>query len=162
MTVPRLIFDAARQNGMPVDLANFIVAQARHETNDFTSNVFKSCNNAFGYKYVGQRTAAGECTRAPEGGHYARYNKVEDSVNELVGWIRRRQADKIFPSSLATIDTAEKYSQVLKLAGYYGDPVTVYTNGLKKFKVSYGVPIAFGAVAILLTALLLYRQSKRK
>lgn len=160
MDTAKLIFDAARSNGMPVNLANFIVAQARHETADFTSLVFRNCNNAFGYKFVGQAGAAG-CSNAPEGGQYAKYGDIADSVKELTGWIRRRQNAGIFPANLVSIDTAAKYAQLLKLGGYYGDPAEVYANGLRRFAVNYGVPIAAGGLALVLVAWLFYKLTKK-
>jgi len=160
MDTAREIFDAARANGMPVNLANFIVAQSRHETADFTSSVFRNCNNAFGYKYIGQANATG-CLAAPDGGQFARYANLAASVTELTGWIRRRQNEKIFPANLDSINTADKYAQLLKLAGYYGDPVAIYANGLRRFAVNYGVPIAAGGLALVLIAWLFYRINKK-
>lgn len=160
MDLGKTIFDTARLDGIPVNLANFIVAQARHETADFTSTTFKSCNNAFGYKYVGQSGAVA-CDAIPGGNIYAGYNSVQDSVHELTAWIRRRQKEGAFPQDLATITTAEKYASLLKGAGYYGDTVTAYTNGLVRFAANYGAAIAFGGVFIAaIVFYLLYRKNQ--
>jgi len=161
MDYGKVIFDTARGDGMPALLANFIAAQSRHETNDFRSNVFLACNNAVGYKYVGQALPAKRCTNAPEGGSYASYPSIVDSIHELTAWIRRRQREGEFPADLRSITTPEKYSQLLKDAGYYGDPVSIYANGLRRFATDYGAPIAFGTVAIIGFALLLYSRHKK-
>lgn len=161
MAFAQTIFDVARANGVPVVLANLIVAQARHETADFTSNVFKSCNNAFGYKYAGQPLPVRPCVNSPEGNSYASYPDLADSVRELVAWIKRRQEENKFPANLSEITTAEKYAQLLKDAGFYGDPVTVYTSGLKKFAVNYGPAIGFGTLAIIGFAIFLYSRHKQ-
>lgn len=143
----RFIYGQARAGGLPSALSNLVVAQARHETADFTSNVFRNCKNFFGYKYVGQSGAA-SCTQAPEGGSYAIYPELAGSVNELIAWIRRRQNDGTFPKDLSTITTAAQYAQLLKGAGYYGDPVAVYAAGLRRFAVNYGAVISFGGVLV--------------
>ena len=45
------IFYAAKQTGLTDDQARIIVAQAQHETLNFTSGVFIDDNNCFGLKY---------------------------------------------------------------------------------------------------------------
>lgn len=117
-------------DGLPEALAVLIVAQAAHETNGFTSNVFLTCKNAFGYKWVGQSTAAGPCLSSPELDSYAGYATLEDSVHEITAWIRRRAASGAFPADLSSIATPDYYAQLLKSAGYYGDTVENYTQGL--------------------------------
>ncbi len=160
MDTARLVFDTARLDGMPSALANFIVAQARHETADFTSRVFKDCNNLFGYKHVGQDLSIRPCLSAPEGGYYASYRSISDSVHELTAWIKRRQAENKFPGDLSGITTATQYAQYLKAGGFYGDTVTNYTNGLVRFAVNFGGYASFaGLLVISLTFLYLnYRK----
>jgi uncharacterized FlgJ-related protein len=159
MDIAKLIYDTARLDGMPSNLANFIAAQARHETGDFTSAVFRTCKNAFGYKYVGQSGAIA-CSVSPEGDTYAGYPSVQDSVYELTGWIRRRQEENKFPQDLRSITTATQYAQLLKGAGFYADTVTNYTNGLIKFAVNYGGAMAFGSLVILAISFLYFHYRK--
>lgn len=130
MTIEQRIYNKALSLGMPQFVATCIVLQAAHETAGFTSNVFVSCNNLNGYKYVGQSTAAGACLKSPEGDYYAKYNTIEDSVNEQVQWIKRRQKDGKFPADLNTITSLDQYAQLLKNSGWYGDTVANYTAGL--------------------------------
>jgi len=124
------IYAKAYADGMPALLASFIVYQAAHETANFSSNVFLSCNNINGYKWIGQSTAAGPCLRSPEGDYYAKYNSIEDSVHEQTLWIRRRQAEGKFPANLNDITSIEQYAQLLKNCDWYGDTVAHYTAGL--------------------------------
>jgi len=124
------VYRVARAAGMPAALSALIVAQARHETADFTSNVFRRCNNAFGYKAV---AGAEKCTLSPENDFYKYYPSLSDSVREVVGWIRRRQQEGRFPADLATVRTPAQYAELLKNSGYYGAPVTEYRAGLTRF-----------------------------
>lgn|SRR5574341_280557 len=154
-----LIFQTVRAAGFPAALSNLIVSMARHETGDYTSNVFKTCNNLFGYKYVGQSTAAGACSVSPEGDRYAMYNSYADSVRELVLWIKRRQSEGVFPADLTTITRADQFAELLKKAGYYGDTVANYASGLKRFLVNYGG--GFGMAGLLIAGLVFFFLYKK-
>lgn len=121
--------------GLPPSLALLLVAQAKHETGNFTSSAYKLGNNAFGYSYVSgakwQLPAPGRI--ADNGLPLAQYANVEDSTKEVVDWIYRRVREGKFPADLATITSAERYASLLKQAGYYGDTLSNYTTGLKRF-----------------------------
>lgn len=157
MNYEQIIYTQLLTDGMPEQLALLIVAQSKHETANYTSSVFKSCNNAFGYKYVGQKLALSACNNAPEGGSYAKYATVGDSAREIAQWIKRRQAEGRFPANLATITTAEQYAGLLKMAGYYGDSVTNYTAGLLNWFKTNITPIAgISGTAIALAAIALF------
>ena len=151
----QLIYDTAIKQGMPPNLARLIVAQAKFESGNFTSPVFKANNNFFGYKYVGQALAS-KGTAAPrsEGDFYAKYARLEDSVKELTDWIKRRVNEGVFPSNLALIKTPGEYAALLKKKGYYGVSVAHYTNGLQRYyraiKGISGVLIAAGIALYLL------------
>lgn len=123
----------AQKMGVPLSVIPMIIAQARNETNDYTSNVFKLLNNAFGYHYVGQKkwaSGSGSSVPAfdaggnPDGGKYAAYTSLENSVGELVDWLYRRQGDGVF--NVADLVTPELYAQGLKDAGYYGESWQLY------------------------------------
>jgi uncharacterized FlgJ-related protein len=154
----RLVYTKARAAGFPVALSNLIVAQAMHESANFTSNVFKACNNAFGYKFVGQSRATA-CSISPEGDAYAKYTSLADSAEEIIDWIKRRQKEGIFPANLAVITTAAEYARLLKKAGYYGAPEALYANALDRHLKSlnvYEVPATGGFKTALLAAGLLF------
>lgn len=134
------IFETFLEEGLPKDLANLMTAQCTHESGNFKSNVFKKNNNLNGYKYVGQKLAT-RGTRAPksEGDYYAKYATVQDSARELAHWIKRRQQEGKFPEDLTTIKSASTYAALLKKAGYYGDTVSNYTAGLKRYLEDFSV-----------------------
>ena len=112
-----------------------LVAQAKHETGNFTSNGFRLGNNAFGYSYV--RGGAWQLPTpgriADNGQPLAQYASVEDSTREVVDWIYRRVREGKFPSDLASITSPDKYALLLKQSGYYGDTLQNYSSGLRRF-----------------------------
>ena len=132
MPADQIIYETATADGMPDPLAVFIVAQARHETGNYSSRFFTVGNNAFGYSYYPgskwQLDKGGPL--ADNGIPIAQYANIQNSVHELTDWIKRRQAQGKFPADLGTITTPEQYAQLLKNAGYYGDTVANYTAGL--------------------------------
>jgi flagellum-specific peptidoglycan hydrolase FlgJ len=107
-------------------LPGFIVAQFDHESDEGTSDVFKRCNNGFGYKWIGQATAKGACTGSPEGDDFAAYNSLEESTKEICGWIKRRQ------SYFKDVQTIDDYAAALKRGGFYGDTLSNYTAALRR------------------------------
>lgn len=133
MSIDQRIRATAKSEGMPANMQALIVAQAKHETGNFTSNAYRNNNNLFGYKYVKNgylQIAAG--ITSSEGNAYAAYASIEDSVRVVCFWIRKRQSEGKFPADLSGL-TAASYAQYLKSAGYYGDTVANYTKGLQKF-----------------------------
>jgi len=58
MKFDQQIFNKAISMGIKPIQAKLIVAQARAETGNYLSPVFKNLNNAFGYKYIGQKKMA--------------------------------------------------------------------------------------------------------
>lgn len=129
--------------GLPLDLAELVVAQARHETADFTSRIFREQNNAFGYSYSGSRYQVGGGAIADNGLQSAIYPTPENSVKEIVDWIYRRRNEGVFPNDLSTITTPQLYANLLKRAGFYGDTVANYTAGLLRYS-GYDEPITAG------------------
>lgn len=120
--------------GLPAPLAALVVAQSKHETGNYTSNAFRTANNAFGYSYVpGGVWQKGAGLIADNGKPVAKYASVEDSAREIVDWIYRRVREGIFPVNLDGITTPEQYGALLKQAGYYGDSLANYVGGLKRW-----------------------------
>lgn len=114
----QLIFSSLVSGGIPQTLAQLVAAQSGHETAGWTSNVYLTDNNAFGYGYNGTS--------------YKVYAAVEDSAADLVGYLNRRVADGSFPP-LDQITTPDQYAALLKQAGYYSDTETNYLNGLENW-----------------------------
>jgi len=121
--------------GLPPNITSLMLAQAKHETGNFSSNLFTKYKNAFGYSYVPGGTAwqVGGGTKADNGVPIAVYKSVADSTREIVDWIYRRVKEGKFPANLDLIKTPDEYGVLLKNAGYYEDTVQNYTAGLKNF-----------------------------
>jgi|GEM_PF-2536177 len=131
MKFDQQIFNKAISMGIKPIQAKLIVAQARAETGNYLSPVFKNLNNAFGYKYIGQKKwPIGKGSAAPgtngDLGNYAYYANIENSTGELVDWLKRREKEKKFV--ISNLDTAEKYATALKNSGYYGATLNHYTK----------------------------------
>lgn len=109
-------------------LASLMVAQAKHETGNFTSSVFKNNNNAFGYKYYkGSLYQIGKGKTSPELDSYGNFNTPEDSAKEVADWLGRRKAD------FEKISTPAEYGHLLKKYKYYGADENLYITALKNF-----------------------------
>lgn len=125
----KIVYETAIEEGLTPLLASFMTSQARHESSVYASAVFKNCNNAFGYKYVGQSLAVA-CSGSPEGDKYAKYNSVQDSAREVARWIKRRSAQ------FENVKTVEEYAVVLEKNGYFGDNLSKYQAALARHLVS--------------------------
>jgi uncharacterized FlgJ-related protein len=135
MSIDKQIYDQGIKRGLTSTVANLLVAQARFESADYTSNVYKKNNNLFGYKFVGQAGATrgseapkSEWPNANTKGYYAKYTSVENSANEVINWLFRRQQEGKFLVNQLT--TAGKYAAGLKAGNYYGSSAAEYGNGL--------------------------------
>jgi len=135
MSIDKQIYDQAIKRGLTPTVANLLIAQARLESADYNSNVFKQNTNAFGYKFVGQSGATrgtvapkSEWPNANTPGYYAKYKTVSDSANEVINWLFRRQQEGKFLVNQLT--TAGKYASGLKAGNYYGSSAADYGNGL--------------------------------
>jgi hypothetical protein len=163
MTNDERIYHTAVTDGMPIILSTVIVAQARHETGNYTSHFFTDGNNCFGYSYyAGSKWQIAAGGTADNGAPIAQYATIENSVHELTDWIKRRQMDGKFPHDLNEINTPEKYARLLKDAGYYGATYASYAAGLVNWLSVIGSKLTTGNTAILLLiialGLLAYRN----
>lgn len=122
MDLATRVYNAAIADGIPGPLALLIVAQSKHESGNYTSPVFASCNNSFGYTTTGSNSCDGH-------GDYKLYNSIEDSTHDVTGWIYRRLNEGNFPA-LATITDPTQYATLLHDNGYYTDSIYNYAKGL--------------------------------
>lgn len=134
----RIYYQAIRgtqlNKGLPPTLASLLIAQAQHETANFTSNLFTRFNNAFGYSFTpDSRYQSGAGTIADNNQPIGIYNNIEDSTKEIIDWIYRRVKDGKFPANLETITTPEQYAALLKNAGYYTDTLSNYAAGVRNY-----------------------------
>lgn len=147
--------------GLPVTLANLVTAQARHESANFTSDLFRDDNNAFGYDYTGNANQLGPSMRSHGGSFYAKYATIENSVDEVVDWIYRRVREGKFPANLEMIQSPNDYATLLKNAGYYEDNVSNYQNGLTRWLTNYGTVTGVSALALLALGWLAWKFFKK-
>lgn len=121
---------AAQDAGFNSSLTNLLVAQAKVETGNFSSAVFNTCNNAYGYIFVGQKNATA-CSRkqgSNDGGaNYAAYNNVYDSATEVCNWIKRNVPNYNSITTTAQYATALKNS---KVGSYFSEPASNYAASL--------------------------------
>lgn len=131
----QLLQGSPNNPGIPEALAELVTAQSQHETGNYTSNVFNTANNAFGYNYSGGQYQTGIF----EG--FATYENYLDSANELIDYLYRRQNDGSFPD-LRTITNPAQYAALLKGAGYYTDNQSTYQNGITNYLSEDGFPVS--------------------
>lgn len=160
MDVANRLYNRFTGGGIPSLLAGYMTAQSAHETGGWTSPIFLECNNCFGYKWIGQSTAAGPCYSHPS---YAAYYTIEQSADELIKWIQRRQRDGSFPQNLNSITSPDQYATLLKNAGYYEDSLSTYANGLRAWlsQLSLTEKVGGGIGILLIGGLLFYAYRKK-
>lgn len=156
------IYNVAKQSGLSDTLARLITAQARLETADYTSNVFKRSNNAFGMKYVPTKYQSGSCGISSEFGvdrsTYGCYSSIENSARDLVAWLMRRQSDGRI--NVNSISTADQYAAALKSNGYYGSSTASYASGLlaKMSKLQIATAATGGLLLLASILFLIYKN----
>ena len=106
-------------------LLKYIVAQAQHETGNFTSTVYLQDHNLFGMKWTngGRGQIATQGIQSPEGDHYAHYANDSESVIDLLKWM----AYTNFPT---TVTDVNQYGTELKNRGYFTAGLTSYVGAL--------------------------------
>lgn len=106
---------------------NWITAQAKHETDNFKSNLYLNYNSLFGMKVPSRRRFDGSIGPiAPDGGRYASYDSKAQSAKDYLNLLRYNR----FPTNIANVET---FVRRLKDDGYYTDSYENYLNGLKRF-----------------------------
>lgn len=118
-----IILEELWKNGVSVDLSYIILAQAKHETWDFTSKIFIENNNVFGLKQAKKRKTT--CTGTNRG--HGTYASIEDCVLDYIYYMENR---KIPFHEIS----ARKYVNLLKKKGYFEDNLERYYNSVKKHK----------------------------
>lgn len=112
------------------NLLPYVVAQAKLESANFTSKVYKADNNMFGMKFVG-REGTTRGLQAPEFDngnptYYAHYVNDAASLRDLLVWFELKK----FPVQVAG---TKEYSEELRKRGYFGTTETaraVYQKNL--------------------------------
>jgi uncharacterized FlgJ-related protein len=158
---------AIKQRFNPI-AAKLIAAQARFESADYTSNVFKRNNNTSGIKFIGQPNAT-QGTLSPEGNYYARFNTVQDGINDKIVRLYNITMKGVTPQQLKDSTSANEFASLLKQRGYYGSSENEYASGLKskllkinvlEFVKNNKIVLIFGVI-LLLTGTFYYFKNKR-
>jgi hypothetical protein len=135
----QVIYDTLRTSyGLPDTISKLITAQSGHETAGWTSNVYQTLNNCFGFGYTG-------------GGNYYAYNSIEDSVSDLVNWLSNNAP------GFQNITDADTYAMALKNGGYYTDTESNYAAGIQNwFNNNLQLAAGIGVAGIVAIGLLLF------
>ena len=169
MTLDQQIYDTAIKNGFNPMAAKLIVAQARFESADYTSNVFKQNNNTSGIKFIGQPNAV-QGTLSPEGNYYAKFNTIQDAINDKIARIYNLTMKGVTPQQLKDSTDAIDFANKLKQRGYFGSSASEYASGLKakllrinvlEFVTKNKVPLTLGIGVILIGAGIYYKFVKK-
>lgn len=169
MTLDQQIYDTAIKNGFNPMAAKLIVAQARFESADYTSNVFKQNNNTSGIKFVGQPNAV-QGTLSPEGNYYAKFNTIQDAINDKIARIYNLTMKGVTPQQLKDSTDAIDFANKLKQRGYFGSSASEYASGLKakllrinvlEFVTKNKIPLTLGIGVILIGAGIYYKFVKK-
>ena len=82
------IYNGAIKGGATPSLAKLLVAQARNESGNYSSNQTKTNNNIFGFKYTPNSIYSQRGNISPEGDAYAKYDSIEDAIKDyIVRWM---------------------------------------------------------------------------
>ena len=134
MSLDQQIYDLAISEGFSPTSAKLIVAQARLESANYGSNVFKNNNNMYGMKFVGQPLAT-RGTLAPmnersasckSGGtcvdrdFYAKYNTPTDSAKDVIQRLYKKTRKGIGFNELKSVSDSTDFATKLKTRDYYG------------------------------------------
>lgn len=179
MNIDQQIYNTAIQQGFNPVAAKLIAAQARFESADYTSNVFKNNNNTSGIKFVGQPNAV-QGTLSPEGNYYAKFNTIQDSINDKIIRIYNITMGGISPNQLKSSNSADDFATKLKKRNYFGNysyatpqgqkEASNYASGLKSkvlkiniiaFVQKNKIAIGFGLI-LLGSGLWYYFKNKKK
>lgn len=137
--IKQIIYNTCIERGLPPTAAMIIVGQAKNESGNFSSNVFKTDNNLFGMKMPSKRphpyiARPSTIVMKSEGSTpYAHYNSIADSVNDLIDWHKYNRTD------WSKMTTPEAYVNWIKSKGYYQGSTADYIKIISDFLRKSGV-----------------------
>lgn len=136
----QIIYNTAIGQGFTPTAALLVVAQARFESADYTSGVFRANLNTSGMKYVGQPLASRgtpapsseqRCGGGCDSDYYARFRSVEDSAKDKIVRNYSITMKGVTPDQLKNAKSADEFAELLKKRGYYESPESQYAAGLR-------------------------------
>jgi hypothetical protein len=101
----------------------YVIAQAKFETANFTSDLFKRANNAFGMRIPFVRNSK----NVGSDNGYSVYNSQGQCLSDFFLYLDAVNINDFKPS------TIEGYTFFLKEKGYFDASLAGYTNGLKSY-----------------------------
>ena len=139
MNYDSIIYHIALNSGFNSDSAKLVVAQARLESNAYTSNLFKQNNNLFGVKYVGQPLATRgllvplneRSSGDPNTNYYAKYKSPEDSAKDVIERLYQKTINGITPMQIQMVRSPEEFAEIQQKRGYFGSSAELYARMLK-------------------------------
>lgn len=145
MADDRLYFDLAVQCAQQINERlgatidpEWIYAQWRHESGNFTSQLTIENNNFGGLTQVEPN---GEENKQPDGSnYYMMFDSPEDYANYYANYLCLYEED-----GLSSAQTIADFAHVLKHGGYYGDSEENYVNSLSNLAGMYSPLTALGA-----------------
>lgn len=100
-------------------MSDLVYAQARHETGDFTSRLYREQNNPWGMGCVAKRpTTQSACQNG-----YGSYKDLADAADDFVLYLN-------YFNYLPDYSTTHAYVQALAMHGYFTDSPVTYEKGL--------------------------------
>jgi flagellum-specific peptidoglycan hydrolase FlgJ len=187
MALDQQIYDIAIAEGFTPITAKLIVAQARLESSHYGSNVFKTNNNMYGMKFVGQPLAT-RGSLAPvsersksckdnnvckDSDHYAKYKSAEDSARDTIQRLYKKTMRGVTFEQLRDSKDAKEFASLLKTRGYYGgtqekyasllDSILLRVKVLETYR-KYKKPVDYTLIGLVLIggSFLLYRYFYKK
>lgn len=103
-------------------MSRFIFAQSQVESANFTSNLFKSQNNAFGMKNAKIRFTTGFPV---EGTDFAGYTDLNSSIEDFTIWLDY--------TSFPIVGDVNTYVRRLKERGYFEEDQRDYINAMNSW-----------------------------
>ena len=108
-------------------LSPYIFAQARLESANFTSNIYRKNNNAFGMTHPTKRPSLGDTSKVYESNGtipMQAYRNDTQSFRDFILYLKYFN----YPT---TVSGADEYVKILKSKGYFTAPESDYLKGLK-------------------------------
>jgi hypothetical protein len=167
------IYNVAIAEGFSPTSAKLIVAQARLESANYSSNVFNNNNNMYGMKFVGQPLAT-RGTLAPQsersdscknGGtcvdrdYYAKYQSPSDSAKDVIQRLYKKTRNGIGFNELKDVKDAQEFANKLKTRNYFGFyDITTSEGQSEANKYALGL----NARLLLVNVIDFYRKNEKK
>lgn len=116
------IIRVLREQGVGENLSQIILAQAKHESGNFSSVIFEENWNPFGMKQARVRQTT--CIGTNRG--HGVYSSLSDAVIDYVLWMK----DRNVPFKGKCL---KSYVMILKSKGYFEDDFDNYVRGMEYF-----------------------------